>query len=576
MMDTAVLDRQKTHTLVDVLLLHAEQRPDHPAIIFERDGSEPERLSYGALTEAALRVAGSLRARGTCGKPVGLLFPTGLEFTIALLGCFFSGSIAVPLAPTGRRRNRADNIQRSLRACGADLTLCSASELTNGGVAVDLLQMRESVVALDELRAFPPMEIAGKALPLPDTVAVLQYTSGSTGQPSGVMVTHGNIYSNQMMTRECFGHDEHSDFVGWAPHYHDQGLFGNIIHPLFLGATCVLLSPDSFLRRPLFWLEVIDKYRAHTSGGPNFAFDLCVDALEKAQVFEGDLSCWQNAFNGAEPIRASTLRRFSKSFAAYGFGQDVELPCYGLAECTLLTSAIRGREATALSIHVDRGALDHGDVLLLPADDPNAVEIVSCGRPVRGSTILVVDAEDHQIELDEGHVGEVLIAGAHVSPGYWQDTAKTGRTFGYTLQGREETFLRSGDLGFLHQGELFVISRVKDLIILRGRNIYPADVEGLCRDISPELSSNAIAAFSLFDGREETLALAIEVSRSARNRINKSALKKTIRAAVVQKLGIAPKSIFFARPGAVPLTTSGKIMRGKTKLLVEQGTLALA
>lgn len=402
-----------------------------------------------------------------------------------------------------------------------------------------------------------------------DGIAFLQYTSGSTSAPKGVMVTHANIIANQQMIREAFSHDEESTFVGWVPHYHDQGLIGNILQPMFIGATSVLMSPVTFMRWPLHWLKAISMFRAHTSGGPNFAFDACVAALEREPQPDLDLSSWQVAFNGAEPIRNDTLVKFSKAFSRFGFRSSSLYPCYGLAECTLLAAGgVKQQGARVLT--VDRQSLCQGEVVL--DGSTQAMQLVSSGKALSQENIAIVDPKT-LAPCDDGRIGEIWISGPHVADGYWNRSEQTTETFcNYLLGDARKLFLRTGDLGFLHEGCLYVTGRLNDMVIVRGMNIYPQDIEQCVSQAHESLESAGCAVFSTQEANER-LVIVQEIRREWRKKASRDEVTIAIRRAVVMDIGVTPDDIVLLMPGHLLKTSSGKVMRSTIRSRYMDNTL---
>jgi len=409
----------------------------------------------------------------------------------------------------------------------------------------------------------------------PERLAFLQYTSGSTGDPHGVMVSHGNLLANQALIKESFDHSESSTLVGWLPLYHDMGLIGNILQPLYVGATAVLMSPMAFLERPVRWLRAISKYRAHTSGGPNFAFDLCARKISESEKEGLDLSSWRIAFSGAEPVRAATLERFAGQFHACGFDSDSFYPCYGLAEATLVVTAPTGRRAPAV-LSIDRSALEENCVG--NGETGNSVSVVGCGRVWPDHHLAIVDPNTLE-PCPEGTVGEIWVAGPSVAQGYWRQPAETERTFHAVLDARStRRFMRTGDLGFLEAGELYITGRLKDLIIIAGRNYYPQDFELAIEENVEETRPGCCAAFSTLAGEEEALVLIVEPQRGqlALLRDNGSQpLFRKIREAVTSECGVAPVEIVLVQPGSIPKTSSGKIRRSECRRGYLDGSLRI-
>jgi acyl-CoA synthetase (AMP-forming)/AMP-acid ligase II len=402
-----------------------------------------------------------------------------------------------------------------------------------------------------------------------DSVAFLQYTSGSTSAPRGVVVTHGNLLDNERVITDRMGHTpdviaeyDHELAVSWLPVYHDMGLMGPVLNTLHLGATATLFSPLHFLQRPERWLTAVSHFRPHSSGGPNFGYELCLKHAAPDLLDGLDLSSWKVAFNGAEPVRAATLRRFAETFAPVGFRREAFYPCYGLAEATLMVTG---------------GAVDAPPTLIEAAETgPHAgaadAAAVSSGRPAPGTTVVVADPE-RQEELAEGEVGEIWVAGASVAKGYWRNTLATRETFRATLAGREGRFLRTGDLGFLRDGELFVTGRLKDLIVIDGRNHYPQDLELSAELCHPALRPGCTAAFSVDGGvAGEQPVLVAEAAPESEDEAEQ--ITDVIRSAVGEAHGLAVHDVVLVRPGTIPKTSSGKIQRHATRAAYLNGTLA--
>lgn len=562
-------------TVVDRLWAHAALRPEHPALIFDDGDRATDRLTYAELADEVRRIAGGLAARGVAGRTVALLFAPGVEFVTAFLGTLAAGGIAVPLAPMGRRRERVANLIPVIADCDPALLLIDAAMAQHyPDLGEEMARRAVACLAPDALASSLPGDATLPHLG-PDGLAVLQYTSGSTSRPKGVMITHGNILANQRMIERAFGHDQRSDFVGWAPHFHDQGLFGNILQPLYLGSTCVLTAPAIFVRRPLVWLELIDRYRAHTSGGPNFAFDLCVEQAALRGLPDVDLSCWKVAFNGAEPIRARSVQRFAERFAPVGFASRAFFPCYGLAECTVVT-ACGPRDAEPVFRRIAPRALGEGRAVLAPDGDGDALLLTGCGPIMAESELLIVDAESGSV-LPDGQVGEIWLAGPHVGTGYWRAPEASEATFGARLADGRGPYLRTGDLGFLRPEGLFVVGRVKDLIIVRGRNYAPSDVEQIWADATGLVGQATAAAFQIDrDGTSHTVLLA-EVARAGRLSETLAddiaELARQVRKLAVERLELSITDLVITAPGSVPRTTSGKVRRAAARQMLETGDL---
>jgi amino acid adenylation domain-containing protein len=539
-------------SLPGLLRRRAREQPEREAFIFLGDGEEEgARLTWAELEDRARAIALELRASLAPGDRALLLYPPGLEFIAAFFGCLYAGVVAVPAYPP--RLN--DRAQTRLRAMARDAEPRAA--LTTSTILAGLRSL-PPLPELAALRWIATEELSGADadLPAPDAeaVAFLQYTSGSTATPKGVMVTHANLLHNERMIGEAFAQDEDSVVVGWLPLYHDMGLIGNVLQPLHAGGRCVLMAPVAFLQKPLRWLTAISRYRGTTSGGPNFAYELCARRISPEQREGLDLSSWRVAFNGAEPVRAETLERFAAAFAPCGFRREVFYPCYGLAEATLFVSGGTPGREPRISEAEDR-------------------QLVSCGHAWGDQRIAVVDPET-TIEREPGQVGEIWISGPSVARGYWRNPEATEHDFQARLAGSGEgPFLRTGDLGLFREGELYVTGRIKDLIILRGRNHYPQDLELTAERSHPDLRPGCGAAFSVEAGGEERLVVVQEVERQRRKDFEE--LTAAIRRAVAEEHEVQAHEVVLVRAGSVPKTSSGKIQRRLCRELYLTGNLSV-
>ena len=577
MSETKAKARTEFSSLVDVLRYRATEQPNDPAYIFLPDrGAERLSLSFAELYTRARAVAVSLADRGQKGDRAVLLFSPGLDFIVAFFACLLAGVIAVPMM-IPRRASSRDASAAILADCSPcfamtrrDLVTDARPELMErfgiGRLDWVFVDCRRPVSA--ELRAPLP-------LPAREDIALLQYTSGSTSSPKGVMVSHRNLIENSEMIRIALGNTRNSTHVSWVPLYHDMGLILNVLQSFYVGALCVLLAPVSFMQRPLSWLRAIHDYRAEVAGGPNFAFDLCVRRHRPEEIHGIDLSCWKVALNGAEPIRASTIDRFAATFAPYGFDAKSIHPAYGMAEATLLISA--GRRGTGpITRRIDRDALQRNQIVA-PAKAQDAQILVGCGRRLVGERLAIVDPET-RMSRGPGLLGEVWVAGPHVAHGYWRNPEATASAFrARTASGGAQSWLRTGDLGFLDEnGELYITGRIKDLIIIRGINHYPQDIEETVQDCHTALRRHCGAAFSVPDHNdEEQLVLVQEVERTFRRQIAVEEIIAAIREAISKEHEIAAREIVLIRTGSLPKTSSGKIQRRLTRQMFLAGTLSL-
>ncbi|HYG61062.1 MAG TPA: amino acid adenylation domain-containing protein, partial [Thermoanaerobaculia bacterium] len=557
--------------LVEVLRAHALERPGRRAYTFLADGAAgadgAESWTWAELDARARAIGAALARERGQGERALLLFPPGLDFIAAFFGCLYAGVVAVPCYPPRPRRDHP-----RLRAIARDARprfVLTTPELAarREGIAEPTPELAAAswlVPAALEPRLGEEWDEQLMEETKPETPAFLQYTSGSTALPKGVIVTHGNILHNEEMIRAAFGQSEESVVVGWLPLYHDMGLIGNVLQPLCTGSSAVLMPPMAFLQRPARWLEAISRYRATTSGGPNFAYDLCVRKVTPEDRAALDLSSWSVAFNGAEPVRAATLERFAETFATCGFRREAFYPCYGLAEATLFVSGGQ-RGVLPARGYFDPTALEQGSAVpALPEESWNARALVGCGRAWDGQRIVVADPETGAA-VPPGRVGEVWVAGPSVAGGYWDRPEETARTFGAVLAGSPaggDRFLRTGDLGFFWDGELFVTGRLKDLIILRGRNLYPQDVELAAEASHPGLEPGGGAAFSVEVDGEERLVVVHEIARRFRPEPETVAtVAAAVRRVVAEELEAQIHEVVLIRTGTLPRTSSGKVQR---------------
>ncbi len=548
-------------TLVELLGERARSQPEKTAFIFLLDGeTEAARLSYQELDRFSRAIASQLQSMGATGKRALLLYPPGLEFIAAFFGCLYAGVVAVPAYPP-RPNHSMSRLLAIVASSQAKVALTTTFLLTNieGRLAQNpelaaLRWLTTDNIANDLAGAWQEPAVLG------DTLAFLQYTSGSTGTPKGVMVSHGNLLHNLASIHKCFGHTPNSQGVIWLPPYHDMGLIGGVLQPLYGGFPVALMSSVDFLQKPWRWLQAISRYKATTSGGPNFAYDLCIRNIKPEQRASLDLSSWQVAFNGAEPIRAETLERFVAAFESCGFAKKAFYPCYGMAETTLLVSGGL-KTAPPVVYHVSGEALSQNQVLQVASEQQDTRKLVGLGRTWLEQKIVIVDPES-LTKCPSDKVGEIWVSGLSVAQGYWNRPLETEQTFhAYLANTGEGPFLRTGDLGFLMAQELFVTGRLKDVIIIRGRNHYPQDIELTVENSHPALRPGCGAAFSVEMDGEEQLAIAQEVERSYLRNLDFDQVIRAIRQAVVEQHELEVYAVLLLKTGSIPKTSSGKIQR---------------
>jgi natural product biosynthesis luciferase-like monooxygenase protein/FkbM family methyltransferase len=539
-------------TLIELLRERAESQPDKTAYTFLLDGETDETsLTYAELDQRARAIGAHLQTLNASDQPVLLLYPPGLEYIAAFFGCLYAGAIAVPVYPPTSRRSlpRLWSIVKDTRPRVALTT----TQILSTFIQSDLEALQW--LATDTLITAAATEWQEGKL-ASDTLAFIQYTSGSTATPKGVMLTHDNLLQNQRMIQTAFGQSEQSIILGWLPLYHDMGLIGNVLQSMYCGASCILMSPLSFLQRPARWLQAISRYGGTTSGGPNFAYDLCVRKIGAAEREKLDLRSWTVAFNGAEPIRHGTIDRFVTAFEPCGFRREAFFPCYGLAEATLFVSGGL-KSAPPVFVKVKRSALETSEVV--QAGDEDAVSLVGSGRSWLDQEIRIVDPVSLH-ECRPGTIGEIWVAGPHIAQGYWNRPEETEATFKAHIAGSGAgPFLRTGDLGFMEAGELFVTGRSKDLIIIRGRNYFPHDIELTAESSYAGLRAGGGAAFSVDVSGEERLVVLHEVDRHHDAELDN--MIGAIRQAVAEEFELQVYAVALLKPGSLPKTSSGKIQR---------------
>jgi acyl-CoA synthetase (AMP-forming)/AMP-acid ligase II len=500
-------------TLVDLLQRRAHLQGSRLAYTFLADGeSEEIRITYAELDRQARAIAAWLESRDLQGERALLLFPAGLEFIAAFFGCLYAGVVAGPAYPP--RMNRSlDRIQAIACDAQAKVALTTKSVLERVTPVLRQTPELERLTWLDTDSVPAGIEATWRR---PDckagTLAFLQYTSGSTGTPKGVMLTHANLMHNCGQIGYAFEMTRSASGVFWLPSYHDMGLVGGVLCPLYYGTPNVIMSPMSFLQRPFRWLQAISRHRAVVSGGPNFAYDLCVRKITPQQRATLDLSCWSIAFNGAEPVRSETIDRFTELFEPCGFRREAFYPCYGLAEGTLIVSG--GLRAAAPVVHsFDAKALENRQIVEVPAMDEGARRLVGSGQVLADEEIVIADPES-LTRCGPRQVGEIWVKSPSVAQGYWRRPEESERAFRARLRGQADgNYLRTGDLGFFQDAELFVAGRLKDLIIIRGLNHYPNDIELTVEKCHASVRPGGGAAFTVDIDDEPKLIIVYEIER---------------------------------------------------------------
>ena len=579
MSDGRPFEADSPGTLVALLRAQARQIGlKRLALFLGEDGFDGPELDREALDRQARALAVRLEREGLRqGDRALLIYPPGLDFLVGFFGCLYAGVTAVPVCPP------SPPLERTMPRLDAIAERAAPGAVLSDAATIGLLRAHlgecawapappcwigsdETLAELAEAWRDPAVG--------PDMPAFLQFTSGSTAAPKGVVVTHENILANQRMIQEVFRLPEKAVFASWLPLFHDMGLVGNLMQPIWLGGELVLLSPLTFLARPRRWLEVITHFRVQASAAPNFAFELCVRRISPAAREGLDLSSWERAMCGAEPVRPETMDAFVDAFGPHGFREAAFAPCYGLAEATLLVSG-RHDAGRARRLRVDRGALEKGR--LERAEGAGAAEIVSSGAPPAALDVRIAEPKTGRICAEET-IGEVWVRGASVTAGYHEAAEASLATYGAKLPDGTGPFLRTGDLGFFCDGELFICGRIKDLIIIRGRNFAPEDIEALVSRAHGAVRPGGVAAFSLDAGGEERLALVVEVRQRGVRGVDGSIdadddVVGSIREELARVFRLSPHVVALAQAGSIPKTSSGKIQRSACRTAYLSGSL---
>ncbi|MDN4497792.1 non-ribosomal peptide synthetase [Pseudomonas mosselii] len=555
------------HSLVQALAQRAAQTPERIALRFLADApGEQAVLSYRDLDQRARTIAAALQARAGFGERAVLLFPSGPDYVAAFFGCLYAGVIAVPAYPPESSRQHHQERLLSIIDDAEPRLLLTVEALCDSLQGLEALAGASAPGLLAVDRLDPQLAGQWREPQLKgNDIAFLQYTSGSTALPKGVQVSHGNLVANEQLIRQGFGIDLNPDdvIVSWLPLYHDMGLIGGLLQPIFSGVPCVLMSPGYFLARPLRWLQAISEYGGTISGGPDFAYRLCSERVSEAALAGLDLSRWRVAYSGSEPIRQDSLDTFAEKFAACGFDASSFFASYGLAEATLFVSGSRrGQGIGALELDAEAFAANR-------AEPGKGSVLMSCGYPQPGHAVRIVEPQQLQV-LADNQVGEIWAGGPSIALGYWRNPEASARTF---VEMDGQTWLRTGDLGFMRDGEVFVTGRLKDMLIVRGQNLYPQDLEKTLEREVEVLRKGRVAVFAVDDQGEEGIGVAVEISRNVQKAHTPEALITTLRRVIADACRQAPAVVLLLNPGALPKTSSGKLQRSACRLRMNDGSL---
>ncbi len=542
-----------TTTIIQLLEERAKSYPNKKIFIFLKDGEqETANLTYEQLVIQSKILAKHLVNRNISNQPALLLFPQGLEFIVTLFACFYARVIAIPAYPPTRNKlNRLDNI---LANSEAKIVLSNQKTFNKSQKFASKLQDQDWLITdnLSPLKnvAFPKID--------PSDIAFLQYTSGSTGQPKGVIISHRNIIANSEFLRVAFELSEQDTCVSWLPLFHDMGLIDGVIQPIYSNYPVYLMTPATFVQRPVTWLQALSKYKATRTGGPNFAYDLCVDKINDNDLEKLDLSKVTCLYNGSEPISAITLKKFIDKFRPAGLNEKVFYPCYGMAEATLQITGIE-KETAPTILNLSKSHFGK-NLVEINNNQINSISVVGCGYPRLDTQVKIVHPTTKNL-TKSNEIGEIWIKGNSISNGYWNNTEITKENFNQVISNTKKTgYYRTGDLGFIHQNELFITGRIKELIIIRGRNYYPQDIEQIIRSAHPALQSNGTAAFSILEEKEK-LIIVQEIKRTFIRDLKETEVFNAIKSKMAEHLDIAANAIVLVTPLSITKTTSGKLMR---------------
>ena len=550
--------------IVEILQRRALSQGGDTVYIFLSDGDKEVRLTYRELDLQARAIASQLQQLVTPGARALLVYSysAGSEFIAAFFGCLYAGVVAVPCHPPQNRLTSKEVQTRSISA-EAEVVLTESSLF--GKLKAQLSESTKLHWLNTEKINTQTQWTAPKINP--DTLAFLQYTSGSTGEPKGVMITYGCLMQNQEMLRCAFGHKQDLVGVGWLPLFHDMGLIGNVIQPVYVGGCCVMMSPISFVQKPIRWLQAISKYQAVTSGAPNFAYDLLCDRVTEEQAAKLDLSSWELAFCGAEPVQTETMERFSRKFAVSGFKSTAFYPCYGMAEATLMITG--GDKAKPPTVkYLDKVALEQDRVVI--RDNRTGTTVVSAGYPWLDGKIAIADPNS-LTECPPDRIGEIWFSSSSVGKGYWKLPEATQETFHACLNG--ELFLRTGDLGFIYDGELYITGRLNDVMVFWGLNHYPQQIERTVEQSHPGLKTHCGAALAVEVEGKPRLVVVQEIGRTHRKSLVFDEVVEAIRWQIFQQHFIDVYAIVLLQPGRMPKTSSGKVRRSTCKAMFLDSSL---
>lgn len=561
-------------TLVELLEVRASKAPENRAYTFLLDGESLEKpVTYQELSNRAKAIASKLQSLNLKGQRAILVYGNEQEFVEAFFASLYAGVIPVPVYPP-MKESAINNILSIMTVTETNLILTSSDTAAKmkAFIPEEFLKMlnyfETDLIETSNSTAWTNYNLTREDL------AFLQFTSGSTSTPKGVMVSHKNILHNEEMIKQSFRHSDKSMGVGWLPLYHDMGLIGNVLQPLYAGFECVLMSPFMFLQNPLRWLKAISKYKATSSGGPNFGYELCLRKIKEEDLKDLDLSSWNVAYSGSEPVKLETIDKFCNKFQAAKFNRTAFLPVYGMAETTLFVS---GGNAPIVPNHITVNAneLEDGNIVLVEdaKDEVKTKNLVSCGKSYLDQKIAIVNPNT-LTRAKENQIGEIWLSGDNICNGYWNNPQQTEESFkAYLKDTNEGPFLRTGDLGFVLKDELFITGRQKDLIIIRGKNFYPQDIEAIVEKASPAIRKGCLAAFSVENAGEEEIIVVSELSKEHSENPELQEIGVTIARAILEELNVNLSELVFLETKSIPKTSSGKVQRSLCKRSYQKNKL---
>lgn len=553
---------------VEVLQRRAQETPDRLShMLLGIKEEENQSLTYSQLGQAVREMAAYLQSVSEPGQRALLVYPTSLEFIVAMYACLYAGIVPIPTNPPGMNRS-AQRLEAIAKDARARLVLTTPEY--QAAFLAEAAQFPD-FAALTWVTREAVKSGGGHSLQMPvitpKSTAFIQYTSGSTNTPKGVIISYRNLSFNAHAIRQTrlYELSDESIALNWAPLFHDMGLLVSVFQTVIDGTKSLMMSPIMFMQNPASWLRGIQKYKVTASGAPNFAYELCIHKIPVEKCEGLDLSTWKLAYNSAEPVRAETQSAFAEKFAPFGFRPEAFAPCYGLAEATLEVSAYTGEPKT-VTLTINRNAFEEGKVT--PAEskgEKDTLTMVSSGAPLADIQVAIVDPNSKKRRAAD-EVGEVWISGGNIAEGYWNRPEDTKHTFGaHIVETQEGPFLRTGDLGFLHNGHLYITGRLKDLLIVRGRNYYPQDVEATVENTHRLLRAGGGAAFSITENGVEQLVVVHEVQRRELEGVDWNDVIKNIRANIAREHGIRAHAVILIRRATISKTSSGKIMRSETR-----------